>query len=92
MKSSRLLALAVSAACLSTTTPLLAADDSSATAITIYSSAQPGAIPPELYRPLPGQEKNVGQNFLQRHFDLIHFLQVRLRAAIELRPDFVGAS
>ena len=24
------------------------------TAITIYSSAQPGAIPPELYRPLPG--------------------------------------
>lgn len=25
------------------------------TSITIYSSAQPGAIPPELYRPLPGQ-------------------------------------
>jgi len=25
------------------------------TAITIYSSAQPGAIPPEYYRPLPGQ-------------------------------------
>jgi hypothetical protein len=24
------------------------------TAITIYSSAQPGAIPPEMYRPLPG--------------------------------------
>ena len=24
-------------------------------AITIYSSAQPGAIPPELYRPIPGQ-------------------------------------
>jgi hypothetical protein len=24
------------------------------TAITIYSSAQPGAIPPELYRPIPG--------------------------------------
>ncbi|MCC6173248.1 MAG: hypothetical protein IT481_14595, partial [Gammaproteobacteria bacterium] len=24
------------------------------TAITIYSSAQPGAIPPELYRPVPG--------------------------------------
>ena len=24
-------------------------------AITIYSSAQPGAIPPEYYRPLPGQ-------------------------------------
>jgi hypothetical protein len=29
-----------------------AADD---TAITIYSSASPGAIPPEYYRPLPGQ-------------------------------------
>ena len=54
MKSSRLLALAVSAACLSTT-PLLAADDSSGTAITIYSSAQPGAISPEFYRPIPGQ-------------------------------------
>jgi hypothetical protein len=25
------------------------------TAITIYSSARPGAIPPEYYRPLPGQ-------------------------------------
>ena len=24
------------------------------TAITIYSSAQPGAIPPEFYRPMPG--------------------------------------
>jgi hypothetical protein len=29
-----------------------AADD---TAITIYSTAQPGAVPPELYRPIPGQ-------------------------------------
>jgi hypothetical protein len=55
MKSSRLLALAVSAACLSTTTPLWAADDSSGTAITIYSSAQPGGISPEYYRPVPGQ-------------------------------------
>ena len=27
----------------------------SETAITIYSSAQPGAIPPEFYRPIPGQ-------------------------------------
>jgi hypothetical protein len=30
------------------------AADESATAITIYSSSQPGAIPPELYRPIPG--------------------------------------
>ncbi|MBC8028141.1 MAG: DUF4139 domain-containing protein [Steroidobacteraceae bacterium] len=28
--------------------------DDSATAITIYSASQPGAIPPELYRPVPG--------------------------------------
>jgi len=55
MKSSRLLSLAVSAACLSTVTPSPAADDSAATAITIYSSAQPGAISPEYYRPIPGQ-------------------------------------
>jgi hypothetical protein len=55
MKSSSLLALAVSAACLSLATPLLAAEGSSGTAITIYSSAQPGAISPEFYRPIPGQ-------------------------------------
>jgi hypothetical protein len=30
------------------------AADGDETAITIYSSAQPGAIPPELYRPIPG--------------------------------------
>jgi hypothetical protein len=30
------------------------AADGDATAITIYSSAAPGAIPPELYRPVPG--------------------------------------
>jgi hypothetical protein len=32
-------------------TPAMAAED---TAITIYSSAEPGAIAPELYRPVPG--------------------------------------
>ena len=31
------------------------ATESSSTAITIYSSAQPGAISPEFYRPVPGQ-------------------------------------
>src|SRR5688572_32607192 len=55
MKSSRLLALAISAACLSIATPVLAAEESSSTAITIYSSAQPGGISPEFYRPIPGQ-------------------------------------
>jgi hypothetical protein len=46
------LAVAVSAACLG-----LAATQSLAgeTAITIYSAAQPGGIPAQYYRPLPGQ-------------------------------------
>ena len=35
------------------------ADD---TALTIYSSAQPGAISPDLYRPIPGQGAGYGYN------------------------------
>lgn len=35
--------------------------DSAETAITIYSTTQPGAIPPELYRPVPGQGNYRGQ-------------------------------
>src|SRR5687767_8832281 len=54
MNSSRLLALAVSAACFAAPAPLIAAE-AAGTAITIYSSAQPGAISPEFYRPMPGQ-------------------------------------
>jgi hypothetical protein len=49
-----LLAIAVSCACLG----LVARETHAAepaTAITIYSSAQPGAISPEFYRPIPGQ-------------------------------------
>ena len=57
MKSSRnSLAAAVSCAILSgalQSAPAVAAD--AETAITIYSSAQPGAISPEFYRPIPGQ-------------------------------------
>jgi hypothetical protein len=34
--------------------PLATAAEGDETAITIYSSAAPGAIPPELYRPIPG--------------------------------------
>jgi hypothetical protein len=34
--------------------PLANAADGDDTAITIYSSASPGAIPPDLYRPIPG--------------------------------------
>jgi hypothetical protein len=42
-------------ACLSgLTTPMALAAGAEETALTIYSSAQPGAIPPELYRPIPG--------------------------------------
>src|SRR5689334_5841863 len=52
MTLSHRLAAAVSAACLG----LVAAQaQAGETAITIYSSAQPGAIPAEYYRPVPGQ-------------------------------------
>jgi hypothetical protein len=47
-KSLRPLAFAVS-------TAMLASLAQAETAITIYSSAQPGAISPEFYRPIPGQ-------------------------------------
>ena len=50
MKSTRKpLAAAISALCLA------AVAAHAETAITIYSSAQPGAISPEFYRPVPGQ-------------------------------------
>ncbi|HEU5136913.1 MAG TPA: hypothetical protein VFU13_17325 [Steroidobacteraceae bacterium] len=48
------LAVAVSSACLGLATSAAFGADAG-TAITIYSSAQPGAIPPEFYRPIPGQ-------------------------------------
>src|SRR4029078_6143573 len=54
MKPTNLLRLAVSCAGLATVPSLAGAEDA-ATAITIYSSAQPGAISPEFYRPIPGQ-------------------------------------
>jgi len=42
-------------ACAMATAALAAAPAADDTAVTIYSSAQPGAISPEYYRPLPGQ-------------------------------------
>jgi hypothetical protein len=54
MKPSHLLSVAVSCAIAGLAAPAAFADDG-ATAITIYSSAQPGAISPEFYRPVPGQ-------------------------------------
>src|SRR5882672_8350117 len=54
MKSARNpLVAAVGCLCLGSAIQVFAAE--SETAITIYSSAQPGAIPPEFYRPIPGQ-------------------------------------
>ena len=47
------LALAIAGVCLSAATQSYAAD--SDTAITIYSTARPGGISAELYRPMPGQ-------------------------------------
>ncbi len=48
------LAVAVSSACLGLAANAAPGADAE-TAITIYSSAQPGAISPEFYRPIPGQ-------------------------------------
>ena len=48
------LAAAVSSACLGLAANVAVSADTE-TAITIYSSAQPGAIQPEFYRPVPGQ-------------------------------------
>ena len=53
-KFRRPLAVAVSSACLGLAAQAASAAEAE-TAITIYSSAQPGAIPPEFYRPIPGQ-------------------------------------
>jgi len=55
MKSSRKpLAIAISVAMFGLAADAASAADA-ATAITIYSSAQPGGISPEFYRPVPGQ-------------------------------------
>jgi hypothetical protein len=54
MKPSHPLSIAVACATLGIASAGAFAEES-ATAITIYSSAQPGAISPEFYRPIPGQ-------------------------------------
>jgi hypothetical protein len=51
----QLLPAAVAAICAA---PAIAADTDSDDSITIYSSLQPGAISPELYRPTPGRHNN----------------------------------
>jgi len=52
-----LVALVLAAVTLTEATPVYAAGDES-TALTIYSSARPGAIPPELYKPNTGGGRN----------------------------------
>ena len=42
--------------------PLAAQDALPATSLTIYSSARPGAVPAELYRPVPGSGAYFGQS------------------------------
>jgi hypothetical protein len=49
----RMMAVIVAAACASRMAG--AQDDVGATSLTIYSTTQPGAVSPDLYRPVPGQ-------------------------------------
>lgn len=42
-------------------TPLAAADADGGTALTIYSTARPGAVPADLYRPVPGGGYSLSQ-------------------------------
>jgi hypothetical protein len=44
--------------------PASAAEQAESTALTIYTTAQPGAIPPELYRPIVGQDRG-GQRYME---------------------------
>ncbi len=50
------------AATLAAAGPVTAQDETSETALTIYSSNRPGAISPELYRPVPGQGSYYGNS------------------------------
>src|SRR5690349_19753292 len=53
--SPRTVAAAVASALITAAVaPAVYAAEGDETAITIYSSALPGAIPPDLYRPIPG--------------------------------------
>jgi hypothetical protein len=52
----------LAAACTAYAGPALTQDDEAGTSLTIYSSARPGAIPPESYRPVPGQGNYFGQS------------------------------
>ena len=53
--SAPLVAALVAAACGSAPLAVRAQDSVGSTALTIYSTTRPGAVPAELYRPLPGQ-------------------------------------
>lgn len=57
--------------------PVAAQDEPSETALTIYSSNRPGAVSPELYRPVPGQGSYYGNSVpgyaMVRHLRELNF-------------------
>ncbi len=72
------LALAIS---LTIHTAALAQDSDGATALTIYSTAAPGAIPPEMYRPPAQQQARYGRPYNQA---IPGYAVVKLERPIEL--------
>ncbi len=65
---------------LSVAIPVALADD---TALTIYSTAQPGAIPAEMYRPVPGQSQAYGN--YGRHNQIPGYAVVRQDRTLEIQ-------
>jgi len=61
---------------------LAAADD---TALTIYSTAQPGAIPAEWYRPVPGQSQG---NSYSRYNQIPGYAVIRQDRVLEIEQGF----
>ncbi|MCH8970279.1 MAG: hypothetical protein IIA66_14315, partial [Planctomycetes bacterium] len=62
-------------------TAALAQDADRATALTIYSTAAPGAIPPEMYRPIAKQQALYGRPYNQA---IPGYAVVKLERPIEL--------
>jgi hypothetical protein len=71
---------ALLAACLCATAIARAQDAVGSTALTIYSTAQPGAVPAELYRPVPGQG-----NFYNAQ-SVPGYAMIRQERTVDLKP------
>ena len=56
-----LLVIAIALSCVLWAAPLQVRAQGDSTALTIYSTAQPGAIPPELYRPIAGSGEHAAR-------------------------------